>query len=181
MRAVPVARAIAAVERALVDHAAGRRGAMIAYASGGALWDLAAATCGAIASRFLAVGTPRTFGIIGDGELSLEAHRTWFSPREIRRATPDTPAAALACDIVCIHAPIAIASSQLRRGTHVNVLAPCSFDPALVALVADETVLGAMAAGLRDGRQLDELTLFVAGGAALALAALTCRSSPDPQ
>lgn len=167
---------VLAVERAYVAAATGG-----AVPTGGDRAHLpeALAALGAVASRYLAVGTPRTFGIIGDGELSLEAHRTWFAPREVRRATPDAPAAALACDIVCIHAPIAIASAQLRRGTHVNVLAPCMFDPELVAVVADETVLGAMAAGLRDGRQLDELTLFVAGDAALALAALTCTSSPD--
>jgi hypothetical protein len=170
---------VLAVERAYVAAATG---GIVPAGGDPARLPEALAALGAVASRYLAVGTPRTFGIVavgGDGELSLEAHRTWFAPREVRRATPDAPAAALACDIVCIHEPIAIASAQLRRGTHVNVLAPCTFDPELVALVADETVLGAMAAGLRDGRQLDELTLFVAGDAALALAALTCTSSSD--
>ena len=170
---------VLAVERAYVAAATG--GALPAGSDDPARMPEALAALGAVASRYLAVGTPRTFGIIGDGELSLEAHRTWFAPREVRRATPDAPDSALACDIVCIHAPLAVRAAQLRRGTHVNVLAPCTIEPGLVATIADETTLAALAAGLRDGRQLDELTLFIAGDAAIALAALTCRSSPDPR
>jgi ornithine cyclodeaminase/alanine dehydrogenase-like protein (mu-crystallin family) len=57
----------------------------------------AIAAAGAVASRFLAVGAPRSFGIIVDGAsdvagaaLSLAAHRTWFDPRDIRCASiPD--------------------------------------------------------------------------------------------
>ncbi len=151
----------------------------------------ARAALGAIASRYLAVGTPRTFGLIadvatiGDAALSLEAHRTWFAPREIRCA--DLPSLAqatagslaslaetLACDIVCVHVPITLRAAQLRRGTHVNLLAGGSIDDELrrLATVADEQTLGALAAGLVDGRQLDELTVFVAGDARLAIAAL---------
>ncbi len=140
-----------------------------AYAAGQRVDDAAAA--GAVASRYLAVGTPRSFAVIGDAraaELSLAAHRTWFAPRDLR-ATCDAPGfrrvpldEALAADIVCIHEPIAIAAGRLRRGTHVNVLAPCTIDPTIVAVVSREDPdLGKLAAGLVDGRQLDELTLFV--------------------
>jgi len=168
---------VLAVERAYVAAATGGD---VARGGDPARLAEALAALGAVASRYLAVGTPRTFGMVGDGELSLEAHRTWFAPREVRRATADAPDAALACDIVCVHVPLALRATQLRRGTHVNLLAPCTIAPDIVATTADEAIVAAMAAGLRDGRQLDELTIFVAGDAALALAALTCRSSPVP-
>ncbi len=151
----------------------------------------ALAAIGAVASRYLAVGTPRTMGLIiaspeqvAHAQLSVDAHKTWFSPRELRCATVDgshvaafgTPATitdALACDIVCIHVPIGLDASKLRRGTHLNALAPCTLDEDLVADVTQEVPgLGELAAGLIDGRQLDEITVFQAGDAHIALRAL---------
>ncbi|MEO8551583.1 MAG: hypothetical protein ABI678_16510 [Kofleriaceae bacterium] len=134
-----------------------------------------AAASGAVASRFLAVGTPRSLALIVDDEsqvaaaaLSLEAHRTWFSPSDIRVTRATLPgrvvplAEALAADIVCIHGATPIAAAQLRRGTHLNVLGPAVLDPELLAIatVVDRAALPAMAAGFVDGRQLDELTVF---------------------
>jgi len=158
----------------------------VALATGGAEhWhespDRLAAASGAIASHFLAVASPRSFSLIVDdasqhdvAALSLEAHRTWFQPRDIRctdavlaaRTGGRTVALAeaLAADIVCVHAnTIAIAASALRRGTHVNVLGdPRCLDAELLALatVIDAAGLPALAAGIVDGRQLDELTVF---------------------
>ena len=153
----------------------------VAAATGGTrepIADLARARAGAgaIASHYLAVGTPRSFGLIADAAtieaatLSLEAHRTWFAPRDVRSTFPGPGrvvevAEALACDIVCIHVPLALAAKQLRRGTHVNVLAAITIDPELaqIAMVTHENPgLGALAAGLVDGRQLDEITIFIA-------------------
>jgi len=167
---------VLAIERAYVAAATG--GAVAATA------DVAhaRAAVGAIASHYLAVGTPRSFGLVADATtaadaaLSLEAHRTWFAPRDVR-ATIDglgrvvSLAEALACDIVCIHVPMTLAASQLRRGTHVNALAEVALDPELVELatvVHEDPGLGALAAGLVDGRQLDELTVFVAGDLRIA-------------
>jgi hypothetical protein len=175
-----------AVERAYVAAATNQP-----VQGGGTDVARARAAVGAIASRYLAVGTPRTLGLVADAEtieeaaLSVTAHRTWFQPREIRCA--DLPALAtgvagtlaslgetLACDIVCVHAPIAIRAAQLRRGTHVNVLGAGSIDDELRRLAhgREERALGALAAGLVDGRQLDELTVFIAGDLAVALGAL---------
>ncbi len=153
------------------------------------------AAAGAVASRYLAVGTPRTLGLVIHGGHSAEAamlshaaHATWFTPREVRvaglgadllahsldgRAVPLEEA--LACDIVCVHAPIAIAATQLRRGTHVNVLAAATLDDELAKLASvthEVPGLGALAAGFVDGRQLDELTVFVIGDGSIALSAL---------
>jgi hypothetical protein len=163
----------------------------------------AIAAAGAVASRYLAVGTPRSFGIVIDavGEaqaaaLSLVAHRTWFAPRDIRCAAVTGGAAelaaavsgrvvsideALACDIVNVHsARVRITPAQLRRGTHVNALTADVIDPELLALatVVHEAGLPALAAGLVDGRQLDELTIFVADGAPIAAAAVDIRPVP---
>lgn len=153
----------------------------------------ALAAIGAVASRYLAVGTPRTFGVViatpdqlPQAQLSIEAHRTWFAPREIRCAVIDgskvtelgaaaTLADALAADIVCIHVPLPLKAAKLRRGTHVNALAACTLDDDLAKLgmiVPEVPGLGNLAAGLVDGRQLDEITVFLAGDAAVALHAL---------
>nr|MBA3503730.1 hypothetical protein [Deltaproteobacteria bacterium] len=117
--------------------------------------------------------------------LSVTAHRTWFAPREIRCAdlpelargaggTLATLGETLACDIVCVHTKIQVSASQLRRGTHVNLLAGTIDDElGRLASVCDEARdLGALAAGLVDGRQLDELTVFIAGDLQIALGAL---------
>ena len=114
----------------------------------------AIAAAGAVASRYLAVGTPRSLGLIVHGSestvaaaLSYAAHATWFAPRDLRvsgvgadslahslRGKVVSIEEALACDIVCVHAPIAIAAAQLRRGTHVNVLAAATLDEDLQKL-----------------------------------------------
>jgi hypothetical protein len=115
----------------------------------------------------------------------------WFEPADLRcaGAGPELAAAlggrdvsldeALAADIVCIHAPLALAAARLRRGTHVNALADVALDDELRALatIADEpTGLPALAAGLREGRQFDELTVFVAGDLAIARRAVAARA-----
>jgi ornithine cyclodeaminase/alanine dehydrogenase-like protein (mu-crystallin family) len=147
----------------------------------------ARAAAGAVASHYLAVGTPRSIGLIGgdDAGHSLVAHRTWFNPSDIRCTSRSLAAMvggrvvslaeALTADIVCIHEPMALAAAQLRRGTHVNALVDIELDSELRALatIVDEAQgLPAMAAGLVDGRQLDELTVFVAGDASIAAAAI---------
>jgi hypothetical protein len=186
-----VADWVHAAERAYVAAAIDRRAAP----GSSSARDIAAA--GAVASHYLAVGAPRSFGIIiddapgaADAALSLIAHRTWFAPRDVRCATTGAGAAelaaatggrvvsideALACDIVSVHSTqLRIAPAQLRRGTHVNAISAGRFDPELlaVATVVDGPGLPALAAGLVDGRQLDEITIFVIDGAPIALAAL---------
>ncbi len=132
------------------------------------------AALGAVASRYLAVGTPRSFGVIGeaaDAARSLAAHRTWFAPTDIR-CTAATELGrtvsideALAADIVCVHQPIALVARQLRRGTHVNLLVPGYVLDAELAAIAqvsrEHPDLGKLAAGIVDGRQLDEITIFL--------------------
>jgi len=130
----------------------------------------------AIASHFLAVTSSRSLSLIGgdDSVHSLVAHQTWFKPSDVRCTSPSVAAAiggrvvplaeALTADIVCIHTPMALAAAQLRRGTHVNVLAKVELDSdlqALAKITRERDGLPALAAGLVDGRQLDELTVFV--------------------
>lgn len=186
---------VLAVERAYVDAAT--RKPSVGESVRGDLIGKARAALGAVASRFLAVGTPRSFGLVveggdsvADAALSLEAHRTWFAPTDVRCTGAGAEALAaqvggrvvsieeaLACDIVCVHASLAIPAGALRRGTHVNALAPAVALPEELAKLAvithEEPGLGELAAGLVDGRQLDELTVFVLGEARVALAALS--------
>jgi len=181
-----------AVERAYIAEATRPAGGPRSQPSSVDL-PRALAAIGALASRHLGVSMPRTLGLIiaspdqlAHAQLSLEAHRTWFAPRELRCATvdgrkvdafgaPATVTDALACDIVCIHVPLALAAPKLRRGTHINALAACTLDDDLAALatvVAETPGLGKLAAGLIDGRKLDEITVFQAGDAGTALAVL---------
>jgi hypothetical protein len=140
-----------------------------------------------VASRYLAVGTPRSLALIGDADaaLSLFAHRTWFQPTELRCTSAEVATEVngrvasldecLAADIVCIHVPMPLAASQLRRGTHVNALAAVELDAdlrALATIVDEPHDLPQLAAGFVDGRQLDEITVFLAGAAAIAAASL---------
>jgi hypothetical protein len=190
---------VLAAERAYIAAAIGRAelradtGAPSAWTPAHAI-----AAAAAVASRHLAVGAPRSFGIVIDvttqvdaAALALVAHRTWFDPRDIRCAAvgagADELAAAtggrvvsvdeaLACDIACVHAAnVRVAPERLRRGTHVNVAWSGVLDDELRALatVVREAELPALAAGLVDGRQLDEITIFAIDGAPVALAALT--------
>lgn len=183
---------VLAVERAYVAAATGTPSAA---AFDEDLLPRAIAAAGAVASRYLAVGTPRSLGLVVHGADSAEAaalshaaHATWFAPRDLRvsglgadalahslrgRVVPIEEA--LACDIVCVHTPISIAATQLRRGTHVNVLAAAKLDEDLTKLAKithEVPGLGELAAGLVDGRQLDELTVFVIGDAMIAARAL---------
>jgi ornithine cyclodeaminase/alanine dehydrogenase-like protein (mu-crystallin family) len=146
-----IARAVAAVEEALV--AAGRGAVPIATEPSPTRLAIAAGATSAIASRFLAVGTPRSIGLIGTGAVaraSLAAHRVLFAPREIRIA--DGPAAQALADEV--HGRV----TTLSAGVYGT--------------------LGEIAAGLKDGRQLDEITLFLAGSLAAPLAAIAQLAGP---
>ena len=139
---------VLAVERAYVAAASGAA-LPITVAADPPARAQAIAAAGAVASRFLAVGTPRSFGIIIDGAddvaaaaLALTAHRTWFAPRDVRCASTTAGDAALAtatngrvtsvdealaCDIVNVYASqLRIAPTQLRRGTHVNARFGCA-------------------------------------------------------
>ncbi len=185
-----------AVERAYVKAATG---GVVTRGGPVSLRPRAAAAIGAVASHYLAVGTPRSFGIVIEGvgdaaaaAESLVAHRAWFAPRDIRCAALGSGAEelasatggrvvtveeAFAADIVCVHgASVVPTAHQIRRGTHVNLIGhEPHVDPELerIATVTRETPgLGALAAGLVDGRQLDEITVFVVGDAAVALGAL---------
>ena len=175
---------VLAVERAYVAAATGR-GATAAAAGDPAQLARARGAAGAVASRYLAVGTPRTMGFLAGADgvagaiASHAAHRTWFQPSDLRcagEASAELAAAlgghivstadALACDIICVHAPMALAAHQLRRGSHVNALAAVELDAdlqRLATVVHEHPGLGRLAAGFEDGRQLDELTVFVLG------------------
>jgi len=174
---------VLAIEKAYVAAV----GAQVARSSDERGLGPALAAAGAVASHHLAIGAPRSFAIVGAGpgaREALAAHRTWFQPRDLRcteaalglRVVP--LAEALAADIVCICEPLALAARDLRRGTHVNALADVTLDDDLrrIATITDEPRgLPALAAGLVDGRKLDEITIFIAGAASIAHAAWHAR------
>lgn len=162
--------------------------------------DQHAAALATIAAKFLAVGTPRSLGLVGAGEraaLLVAAQATYAAPRELRVYEEDgaraaalaaslaTPAlatravplpVACAADIVVVAAPVALERAWIRAGTLVTVLAPgAQLAPALLAaaqvyVVGDRppppglrvhATLAAVAAGLVDGRTLDEITILL--------------------
>jgi ornithine cyclodeaminase/alanine dehydrogenase-like protein (mu-crystallin family) len=112
----------------------------------------------------------------------LEAHRAYFAPKELRctdaqvaatlggRAT--TIEEACAADIVCVCDDSArIAREWIRGGTHLNVAAGTVDDEILAVakiVVSEGTrpgmwgTLGEIVSGVKDGREADELTVFLA-------------------
>lgn len=144
----------------------------------------------AIAAKFLAVSTPRTFGLAGCGDLAprvLAAQRAYAAPRELRifEAIPvdaarvadevqgrvTSLAEACACDIVVLRGKISVRREWVRNGTLVTALDEhVVFAPDLLAVAAVygahapagvrlTASLDAVAAGLVDGRVLDEITV----------------------
>lgn len=158
--------------------------------------DQALAGRAAVAAKFLAVGTPRTLGLAGTGDLAplvVAAQRAYAAPRELRvfEANPVEAARvaeavggrvvslseACACDIVVVAGGVSVRREWIRGGTLVTVLDDSvAVDPALLAaaqLYGDRVPagspslrltasLGAVAAGLVDGRTLDEIIVSLA-------------------
>jgi ornithine cyclodeaminase/alanine dehydrogenase-like protein (mu-crystallin family) len=149
----------------------------------------------AVAAKFLAVGTPRTLGLAGCGDLAplvLAAQRAYAAPRELRVFEPVPALAArvaslvggrvvslaeaCACDIVVAAGGVSVRREWIRGGTLVTVLdSDVAVEPALLAAAqvygerTPGTVpslrfvasLGAVAAGLVDGRTLDEIIVLL--------------------
>jgi alanine dehydrogenase len=186
--------------RALIAQV--ERGVIAAGRAGGDLESLAIAAVSAVASRFLAVGTPRSIGLVGCGPRAqdhLDAHRALYAPREVRCADLDGAAAdalaatnggratsiaeACACDVVCVsRADVTIERAWIRGGTHLNAVG-ATLDAALLAdakvvtadLAAEAYMWGTLrevVAGLKDGRELDEITIFLASSVTPVLAAV---------
>jgi ornithine cyclodeaminase/alanine dehydrogenase-like protein (mu-crystallin family) len=188
-----------AVEAALVARALGD-----ASAAHGLAADDAAAGLAAVAAKFLAVGTPRTYALVGAGPRAaalLAAQCAYATPRELRiwepeeayaqlrsnqlrgdrlAARPSSLREACACDIVVIAAAVEVHRAWLRAGTLVVVLdRDAALDRSLLAaahvFLLDEraradrahagvhvhATLAAAAAGLVDGRQLDEVIVLL--------------------
>jgi hypothetical protein len=166
---------------------------------------IAAASACAVAARFLAVGKPRSLGVISDDARRAAAlfagHRVWHAPSDVRwagAAAGDagvlalggravSVAEALMADIVCVDVPLLVESRAVRRGSHVNLLAEGAeaeeelarraqcYGETMAGAPARTATLGDLAAGLIDGRQLDEITMLFAsprhgGGGAHGLA-----------
>ena len=165
----------------------------------------ARAAAGAVASHYLAVGTPRSIGARRRRRRRALARRASHvvladATSAARRARL---AAAVGGRVVSLAEALDRATSsastsrwcsrpaQLRRGTHVNALVEIELDAssrALATIVDEAQGLPALAAGLVDGRQLDELTVFVAGDASIAALGAghpgrlirSCRSAGSP-
>jgi hypothetical protein len=115
-----------------------------------------------------------------DRDRLLTCHAVWFAPfPELRVDTDDalvsapgarrvSTAEALACDLVLVlRADAPIASASIRAGTHLSLAPGVTVDAALRARAIwhDDAALAQVAAGIVDGRQLDEVTVFAAGAA----------------
>ena len=178
-----------AVEAALIATAMGKADVSATTSAGhGLAADDALAGRAALGAKFLAVGTPRTLGLVATGALAakvLTAQTAYAGPRELRIFEEDPTAAsamttalarnppaaratslreACACDIVVAAGPITIRREWIRAGTLVTALDhTVILEPALLAaaVVYDEARLAAVAAGLIDGRTLDEITILL--------------------
>ena len=155
--------AINAVEAGLVVEALGR--AVPEPPLDPDVWM--AARC-AVAAKFLAVSTPRSFAAVGLGNrvaLFAEAQAAWAAASEIRTWDPgeDDLDRALAADIVIVTGAVTIARDAIRGGTHLSVIDPAvTLEPDLIAAarVYGPRDLAKVVAGMIDGRQADEITIL---------------------
>jgi hypothetical protein len=69
--------------------------------------------------------------------------------------------------VLVLRADAPIASASIRAGTHLSLAPGVTVDAALRARAIwhDDAALAQVAAGIVDGRQLDEVTVFAAGAA----------------
>ena len=180
-----------AVEAALVARALGRPVPALALSADEAAAGIAAVAAKFLAvgtPRTLAL-----VGLGELAPMVVASQGAYAVPRELRvfEAVPATAArvaeqvggrvvslaVACAADIVVARGPVALRREWFRSGTHVTALdAGVVCDPALLAasmVYADGEVpagvtvhatLAAVAAGLVDGRQLDELTVLLVAG-----------------
>ena len=144
----------------------------------------------ALASKFLAVATPRSLGLIAVGSAAEDVvayQSAWAAPRDIRvvgeinrgqaaRGWKSTNVEhALAADVVVIGADAGLPTAQLpelvRKGTHLTYWAPscdllapllpfCTLTVDRIAHPRQASVLAEVVAGLVDGRVLDEITVL---------------------
>lgn len=153
----------------------------------------AAAAAAAVAARYLSVGKPRSLGIIAEDPQRAYVlwlgHRVWHQPVDVRWAGPASASAellarcggraaplaeALTADVVCVDVELTVELTQVRRGSHLTLVrADAAPELAARAICVGEAMsgaatvtLGELAAGLRDGRQLDEITLLLLHGPA---------------
>jgi len=139
---------LAAIESALVARGLGRPMPELMISAA----DLAAGIA-AVAAKFLAVGTPRTLGLVCTGDLASQivaAQSAYAAPRELRVFDANPVAAArvaeqlngrvvslsqaCAADIVVARGPVSLRREWFRPGTHVTALDPGVIcDPRLLA------------------------------------------------
>jgi|GEM_PF-1372086 len=185
------------VARQWLDAVEARLGAEALGRAGGPRLEGIAEPAGiaAVAAKFLAVGTPRTMGLVGlrdDAPAFVATQRAYAMPRELRVFDGNPVEAArvaeavagrvaslteaCACDIVVARGPVAIRREWVRGGTLITALdRDVVLDPALLAAAMVYTVgpapegvaivatLADVAAGLVDGRVLDEITILLVG------------------
>ncbi len=208
-RPTPGPRAIVASELGLTNDASDAVQAVLTLCTRAALYTVAA--------RFLAVGTPRSIGIVARGDsgaavdtdgvplaavAAVAAIRVYFPTTQgamlcfalptaeanaaaVRRFGGDVARDPMAADLVChFDAPAsADALRNARRGAHHNVPSSVAADGQVITCdrswltasvsmagqwspgVATSTSLPRMAAGLDDGRQLDEVSVFASTSA----------------
>jgi hypothetical protein len=110
--------------------------------------ELRQAALAGLGSKFLAVGSPATLGLVDVGPAAglLQAcHEHMFGPLEVRCAgAPYSAEEALACDIVCLPSTAEFSLDWIADATHLNVVdqGPWSEGMKALARSASMTLVG---------------------------------------
>lgn len=134
-----------------------------------------------LGSKYLAVGTPTTMGIIDCGEHAaflIECHSLLFGPLEILRGEELGCEEAMAADIVCLTSSSEFDLDWIAEATHLNVLDTGPWSTGMQALAQTSSLtyidiatrgphnshglLADVIVGTVSGRMGEELTALVA-------------------
>ncbi len=151
---------------------------------------LAAALAG-LGSKYLAVGSPATLGLIGCGPYSdalIACHTLLFGTLEVQRSEDIGIEEAMAADIVCISSSTEFELAWIADATHINVLSDGTWSKGMHELATTTSLtlsapnpefpapyglLAEVIQGVVSGRIGEEITVL------MCMASLTILSSTD--
>ena len=105
-----------------------------------------------LGSKYLAVGTPMTLGVVNcDAEYQalVTCHGIIFGPLEVLRSEDTSTEEAMAADIVCLPATTEFAVDWIAEATHLNIMDTGPWSEGMQELASSTalTYLSAAAAG----------------------------------
>lgn len=107
-----------------------------------------------LGSKYLAVGTPTTLGLIAceaEDEALVACHELLFGPLEVLRSSEMTNEEAMAADIVCLPTNAVFELDWIAEATHLNIRSAGSWSAGMNELASCTALTYLNAAAAADG------------------------------